>query len=84
MKLILSKSVIKELENLPHREIEKVYNHFKKLLSGASNLDIKKLRDSENYRLRIGNYRTIFSINQKQKTIEILDLLHRKDIYKKK
>ena len=35
------------------------------------------------YKLRIGNYRAIADINEKTKTITILVIGHRKNIYKK-
>jgi len=35
------------------------------------------------FKLRIGNYRIVFKIEEKTKTIYILAISHRKDIYKK-
>jgi len=42
----------------------------------------KKLRNTEYYRIRIGDYRALYSINDSAKTITILDLGHRRDIYR--
>ena len=43
---------------------------------------IKKLQVFEYYRIRIGDYRVVYSINDKSHLIKILDLGHRKDIYR--
>ncbi len=43
---------------------------------------IKRLRNSPYYRLRVGNYRLITNIDAIKLTINIIELGHRKDIYK--
>ena len=43
---------------------------------------VKKLQVFEYYRIRIGDYRVVYSINDKAHLINILDLGHRKDIYR--
>ncbi len=42
----------------------------------------KKLKGEQGFRLRAGDYRIIFDFNQKTKTIQILRIGHRKNIYK--
>jgi mRNA interferase RelE/StbE len=41
------------------------------------------LTDIQAWRLRVGDYRVIMDINEKNKTISILKVGHRKNIYKK-
>jgi mRNA interferase RelE/StbE len=36
------------------------------------------------YKFRVGDYRIIYSIDHTTKTIKILDVVHRKDAYKKR
>lgn len=43
---------------------------------------VKKLQIFEYYRIRIGDYRVVYSINDRSHIIKILDLGHRKDIYR--
>lgn len=45
-------------------------------------LGVKKLQVFEYYRIRMGDYRVIYSINDKIHLIKVLDLGHRKDIYR--
>jgi len=42
----------------------------------------KKLQASDYYRIRMGDYRIVFSIEDKARLIKILDIGHRKDIYR--
>jgi|APSaa5957512535_1039671.scaffolds.fasta_scaffold02074_3 mRNA interferase RelE/StbE len=42
----------------------------------------KKLTNENVFRLRAGNYRILFNFNQKTQTINILEIGHRKNIYK--
>ena len=43
---------------------------------------VKKLQVFEYYRIRIGDHRIVYSINDKTYLIKVLDLGHRKDIYR--
>ena len=42
----------------------------------------QKLRGSDYYRIRIGNYRIIYAIDDAPREVRILDIGHRKDVYK--
>ena len=42
-----------------------------------------KLKGREEFKLRVGDYRVIASIDDKHKRIEVLLIGHRKNIYKK-
>ena len=41
------------------------------------------LEGRDDYKLRVGNYRVIADINQKERRIEITKIGHRRSIYKK-
>ena len=56
-----------------------------KLLSLEDNprpFGTKKLRDSSFYRIRIGDYRVIYSIDDRSAIVRILDIAHRRDVYR--
>jgi len=42
----------------------------------------KKLADSDFYRIRIGDYRIIYSIDDVKRSVRILDMAHRRDAYR--
>lgn len=43
---------------------------------------VKKLKVFEYYRIRTGDYRIIYSIDDQKELVKVLDLGHRKDIYR--
>lgn len=47
----------------------------------SQELDIKKLKGRDGYRLRVGDYRVIYTIDNNIITIFIIDIAHRKEIY---
>jgi len=42
----------------------------------------KKLRETEYYRLRSGDYRIIYSVEDNAKIVKILSIGHRKEVYR--
>jgi len=80
--LIFSKDALRSVRKLDpvtkKRLGKKLKEYAKKPLRYA-----KKLRESKigNYRWRIGNYRVVFDL--KRKNIEVLQIGHRKEIYRK-
>lgn len=78
----IKKSAEKELARLP---LEAIISIRTKVLSLANNpfpSGYKKLKGFKNqFRIRIGDYRVIYSIEHRQLIIEILKIGDRKDIY---
>ena len=67
---------LEKLENLIARRILK---KVEELSENPFSKDIKRLQGSEDFRLRVGDYRVIFFIEQN--IIHILKVGHRKNIY---
>lgn len=42
----------------------------------------QKLSGQDDYRIRQGNYRIIYSIDEQEKIARILKIAHRKDVYR--
>ena len=47
----------------------------------ANDADVKKLQGPSGYRLRVGNYRVIYELENRKLIIQVLEIAHRKDIY---
>ena len=78
----LMPKAIKDLESLPKSDSKKIVGKIKALENGLSG-DINKLTNfSPEYRLRVGNYRVLFEIENKK--IVIYRVKHRKEIYLQK
>jgi mRNA interferase RelE/StbE len=42
----------------------------------------KKLTNEEGYRIRVGNYRILYTINDANKLVDVFKISHRKDSYR--
>lgn len=42
----------------------------------------KKLKETKYYRLRVGDYRAIYHIDDSSKIVTVLSIAHRKEVYK--
>ena len=78
MQIIITKTAEKSIKRLNEPIKSKIISGIKKLPFG----DIKKLKGYENYyRLRIGDYRILYMINDM--SLVIVDVLPRGEAYKK-
>jgi len=82
----LKKSVTKFLEKRPLNELKLIIERFELLKQNPyptnNFLDIKKLKGSSEYRLRIGKYRFIYQIKENVLVIIMEKADSRGDIYK--
>jgi len=76
-------SAVWELKQLPKETISKILKAIEELTSNPFPPKTRKLEGSEkSFRIRIGDYRIVYSVYSKTLTIEIVRVGHRKDIYK--
>jgi mRNA interferase RelE/StbE len=78
----LKRSAEKELDNLPTKIHDKVINILLSLKENPSPRNFKKLCGREGYRIRVGDYRILYLIDEPDKTIEVVSVAHRKDVYR--
>jgi len=79
-----TKTALKNLKKIQREDQEKILNQIDLLATSPDEKsNVKKLTDSPHYRLRVGNYRIIFDREDILKIIDIIDILHRKNAYKK-
>ena len=76
------RSAIKELRKLPRKEVVRITELIKLLSDNPRTDGCKKLKGYENlWRIRSGNYRVIYSIEDRILIVEILEIVNRKDAY---
>lgn len=78
----LSKTATKQLDKLPDNIASPIIIAMQKLGDNPRPVGYKKLKALNNYRIRVGNYRVIYDVFDKILTVEVIELGHRKDIYK--
>ena len=72
-------SALKDIEKLESSITRRIIKKVDELLENPFSRDIKRLKSSSDYRLRVGDYRVIFSIDKN--IIQILKVGHRKNVY---
>jgi len=82
-KIYIKPSALKDLDELPNQQVIKILQNISQLTKDSRPIGIQKLSNKEGYRIRSGNYRILFEINDKLRTILIYRIKHRKDAYNK-
>lgn len=81
-KVVLTKTAEKELQRLTSKTIEKIIIVLKSLENNPRPTGCKKLKGYKNlWRIRIGDYRIIYAIEDVILLVDIREIGHRKDIY---
>jgi len=80
--LEITTSAEKELQKYFPKLQKRLINKMLKLSENPRPFGFKKLLASNNYRVRLGDYRIIYTIDDARRSVKILDIGHRKDIYR--
>ena len=72
----------KEFSRLPEIIKSRVRSKILLLEDNPRPFGCKKLVGTDYYRIRIGDYRVVYSINDSSKIVKILSIAHRKEIYR--
>lgn len=83
--LEFSKKAIKSLRGIASVYQDKIFLKLDELAENPfENANVKALKgESNTYRLRVSDYRIIYTVENKELIILVIDINHRKDIYKK-
>lgn len=78
------KRVFKDLDKIPNPDVERINDLFKALAQDPRPMNSEKLSGQPDlYRIRKGDYRIVYAIGFKEKTVKILLVRHRKDVYRR-
>ncbi|GAB4375603.1 MAG: type II toxin-antitoxin system RelE/ParE family toxin [Elainellaceae cyanobacterium] len=82
-RIIISKSVQKQLDTLPGDMSDRIAGKLKQLAEEPRPSGVVKLKGADNeYRIRAGDYRIRYEIDDQDKTIRLLQCKHRRDVYR--
>ena len=80
--IFFKKSVEKDFMAIPKNELKKIIKRIGELTENPRPQNCEKLTGQDRYRLRQGNYRIVYSIQDNELTIWVVKVGHRKDIYR--
>ena len=80
--LAILRRAVKELAQLPKKERLRVEDDVETLASNPRPHGAKKLTGRDGYRIRSGDYRIVYEINDRLRSVTVLHVGHRKDVYR--
>jgi mRNA interferase RelE/StbE len=80
-RILVKTSAVAELERIPGRDLVRIIKRISSLSEDARPHGCEKLSTLDRYRLRQGDYRIVYSVNDATQIVEIFKVGHRKDIF---
>jgi mRNA interferase RelE/StbE len=80
--LLIKPSAVKELEALPTKDRRKIIARIEGLASEPRPQGCEKLSGVEQYRVRQGDYRVVYSVDDDVEVVLVAKVGHRRDAYR--
>jgi mRNA interferase RelE/StbE len=80
--LFFKESVQKDLDGIPKKDLRRILTRIKSLAGNPRPQGCEKLTGQGRYRLRQGRYRIVYAIQDEHRTVTVVKVGHRKDIYR--
>jgi mRNA interferase RelE/StbE len=80
--LLIKRSAAKELEGLPLKDRRRIVRRIQNLATDPRPAGVEKLTGEDKYRLRQGDYRILYTIDDAARMIVVVKLGQRGDVYR--
>lgn len=80
--VLIRRRAQRALQSFPKHVDARIRDALRPLAADPRPPGCKKLRGHQGWRIRIGNYRAVYEIDDAKKTVTILDVGDRKEIYR--
>lgn len=81
-KLIAKPSVEKDLQRIPRTDLQRIYQRIRLLCVEPRPPGCEKLAGVNGYRVRQGDYRILYRVDDEARVVEIFKVGHRREIYR--
>ena len=81
-KITIKKSAAKELEGISKKDLRRIVKRIQSLARNPRPQGCQKLSGQSRFRLRQGDYRIVYSIEDKDCIVDIVKIGHRREIYR--
>ena len=81
-KLQIKPTALKELEALPPKERQHIVTRIRKLAADPRPSGSEKLSGHQLYRVRQGDYRILYAIDDTDLSLVVVKIGHRRDVYR--
>lgn len=80
--IFFKESVRKDLDAIPKTDLQRIMERIGPLAMNPRPPGCEKLTGQERYRIRQGNYRIIYSIQDSELTVWVVKVGHRREVYR--
>jgi mRNA interferase RelE/StbE len=80
--LVFRKSVAKDLRALPNQDVKRFMQRILSLSEDPRPAGCEKLSSQDRYRIRQGNYRIVYEIDDDRLIVLVVKVGHRRDVYR--
>jgi mRNA interferase RelE/StbE len=80
--IVFKQSVAKDLRPIPNKDVQRILDRIDSLADDPRPAGAEKLSSDEKYRIRQGNYRILYTIEDDIITVTIVKVGHRRDVYR--
>ncbi len=81
-KVPIRKSAADELGRIPKKDLRRIVERIHSLGEEPRLQGSEKLSAQERFRIRQGDYRIVFAIDDREKTVKIVKIGHRREVYR--
>ena len=81
-RVIVKESVSKDLKKIPKKDVIRILSAIRALAENPRPAQSKKLSGQDRYRLRQGNYRILYSIEDDMLIVCVVKVGDRRDVYR--
>ena len=80
--VLLKRSAERELSNLHHATHDRIIRRIAGLGSTPRPAGAVKLQGQDAYRVRVGDYRVLYAVDDARRRVEVIAIGHRRDVYR--
>ena len=80
--LRIKKSADRELRAIPQPDLGRIVRRIQGLAQGPHPAGHEKLSGQDRYRVRQGDYRIVYAVDDAAKAVEIVKIGHRREVYR--
>lgn len=78
----VKRSAAQEIEAVPRRDRVRIIEHIRTLSGDPRPAGSRKLSGRDAYRIRQGNYRIVYTVDDEDRVVMVVAVAHRRDAYR--
>ncbi len=80
-RVLIENKVKREIKRLPEETLRRIISSIEELKVNPRPIGVKKLIEKDGWRIRVSKYRILYTIDDKNKTVTIYKIKHRREVY---